>query len=484
MILYFADRNLNIQATASTNLPEGLRIISDTKTDEIETGTKTFNCELVGVDNDVIDNCQVGNFLLRSADDGDEFYTIIETEFDAVAGQLSIYAEDAGLDLLNIQVPEYEVTADHNMAWYVNYYITTYAPEWEIGLNESPSSTKKLKWDSEATLTERLLSIATEFNSEIAFSYEVEGLVVTAKYIDIYEERGNGQAEINLYIDKEVRNINHKRSIATLATALEATGATPKGAKKPINLSGANYSSDGETVHSPAVASDDFQIVGKRVISKSAMLAWSSSLDPDGLLVRAYKYETADKRELFSRTVTELKNVMNGETSFEVEFYKIPDDVRIGDRVNIVDDQDEIYVEARVLKLEISVTSGTQKAELGDYVIKSSGISEALTQLAQEVRNRALSTAVIIPTSSEGETFTDRAVNTVITITVVYGENIITDQTALEDIFGDSAALVWYKDGTQISTTTTHVISDNGFTLTLIDENINGAANYEARLTV
>ena len=51
-----------------------------------------------------------GNYVMRSYDDLDEFYTIIDTEADTSNNTIYVYAEDAGLDLLNDVYGEY--TAD------------------------------------------------------------------------------------------------------------------------------------------------------------------------------------------------------------------------------------------------------------------------------------------------------------------------------------------------------------------------------------
>ena len=475
MIVYFADRNLNIQGSASTTLPASIRISADTKTDSIETGTKTFSCSLI-VDNltrlSLQEWCKVGNFILRSTDDENEFYQIIETSLDALQDEFTIYAEDAGLDLLNTVVPAYTATTGHGMEWYINYYLTTYAPDWAIGLKEVPSRALTLEWDAEATLTERLLSIATNFDCEIAFSYKVEGMAVTNKYVDIYSERGNKIAQNNYYINREVADIVTKQSIANLATAYEVTGGTLKGKSTPINLSGANYSSDGTTTHSPAVASDDYQIQGTKVVCKSAMAKWASDLDQDGLLVRSYSYDTTNKQELFSHAVAELKKVINGETTYDVTFNEMPD-IRTGDRINIIDDQDEIYIEARVLKLETSATDDTKTAELGEYVLKRAGISERLQDLANRARNEALSATTITISSSNGLSFHNQAIATTLTATVIYGDTVITNQSDLEDIFGVGVAVKWYHNGTLVG---------SGFTYTVTSAN--NAETYSAKVEV
>ena len=455
MILYFADRNLNILATASAELPSGIRILSDSKSDSIETGTKTFSCVLMvdeSVGYNIREYCKKGNFLLRSAENENEFYTIIETEYNTGENEFSIYAEDAGLNMLNTLVPAYTAPAEHDMGWYIDYYITNYAPEWEIGIDESPDNTLTLTWDGEATLTERLLSIATNFNSEISFSYKIKGLDVTNQYIDIYEQRGNKKFQRILYLNKEVKNIAPKESIADMATAFYVTGGTPEGKEKPITLNGANYSSDGETTHSPADPDDPYQIVGDQVRCIPAMSNWKSKLDPDGLIVRQYQYDTLNKQELFSHSVAELRKVIDGTTTYTVDFNFIPDDVHIGDWVAIVDDNDEIYVEARVLKLEISTITDTQTAELGDFIIRAAGLSERLSRIADELKARAIAASNISIASSGGEVFHNEPISTILTAVVYFGTTTITNQSDLENVFGDDAVINWYNDSILIGT--------------------------------
>ena len=386
MIVYFCDREFEIRATASTHLPDSVRIISDQKREELESGVKTFDFTVLLDDHNrgiIRKHCCVGNFVLRSSEDENEFYTIIETEQSD--NEYRMYCEDAGLDLLNTVAPAYTATEAHNMAWYINHFIT--GLEWSIGLDESPDRSLTLVWDGESTLTERLISIANSFNCEIGYSYQVRGLTVVNKYIDVYARRGNKVATDNYYIDKDVSMITVKKSIAELATAFVVEGGVPDGKSSPINLSGANYSSDGTTTHSPAVASDDFQIVGKQVRCLSAMAKWRSNLDSDGLLVRTYSYDTTNKKELFSHAVAELRKVTDEIITYDVEFNRL--NARIGDRINIVDDKDELYVDARVLTIEKSVTADTISAELGEYIIRASGISDRLLALSKSIQENA-----------------------------------------------------------------------------------------------
>ena len=46
MIVYFADRHMNILGNASTTLPEGLLIVDDEKTEEIEAGVSVLELHI------------------------------------------------------------------------------------------------------------------------------------------------------------------------------------------------------------------------------------------------------------------------------------------------------------------------------------------------------------------------------------------------------------------------------------------------------
>lgn len=459
MIVYFADRNLNVLGSASTELPEGITILDDEKNEDIESGQRTFSVTFAYDDKtreQIIGTVTVGNFLLRSADNENEFYTIVNTEQNTDDQTLTAYCEDAGLDLLNSEAPAQVFTSAHNCAYYVNYYLKA---GWSIGINELTSGTQTLSWDGESTITERLLSIVNSFNGELDFSYEISQLAIKNRYVNLYKHRGSTEVTHQLRLGGDVSSITTNKSVEDLATAFNVTGGTLKGKDKPITLSGADYSSDGTTTHSPAVASDDYQIVGKQVRCISAMAKWASDLDTDGLLVRQYQYDTTNTRTLFSHAVAELRKVINETVTYDLEFITFPKDARLGDRVNVVDDQDNLYLEGRILSLKKSITAGQTTATIGDWIIRQSGISDRLIALADEIRQQALSATTLTINSSNGFIFANTAINTTLTAVVYYGEEAIGNQTRLEEIFGSDVRVKWYKNGTLINTGFSYAVS-------------------------
>lgn len=447
MIIYFADRAMNILGSASTGLPKGLMITNDKKTEEISEGAAIFECNLdynfVNPDEDeeqevdVKKLAAVGNFILKQGADSSEVevYTIIDSTIDPIKKDASIYAEDAGLDLLNEVVGAYAADKAYNIAYYINKF--AYDSGFEIGINEVSNLTRKLSWDGEDTATKRLLSVATQFdNAEIGFGFKVENMTVTEKYINVYKNRGNDSG-VTLTVGKEVSGFRIKSSIADLATAYRCTGGTPEGSEKPITLNGYKYD-DG-----------DFYVEGSYVKSRKALEKWSryqikteKNKNDVGHIVKSFTYDTTSKSELCNRAVSSLKKICDEAVTYEVELLYLPDGVKVGDTVSIVDDDDNIYLTARLLKLEMSESNDTKEAELGDYVRQESGIDEKVIELAERfekiAKNRNFYTWTAFADDENGTGISANA----------YGKDylgIATNRLAKEADLSDPTQYTWVK---------------------------------------
>lgn len=385
MILYFANRFMDILGQASAKLPGGLAFKEDYKQEDVETGVSTFEC-IIPYDEktrEKVDVCtSVGNYFFCKDVDEYKFYTIIEREKDTKSQEVYIYAEDAGLDLLNEVVGPYEA----DKAYSINHYINKFTNDsgFEIGINEVKDLTRKLGWDGESTVTERIASVATQFdNCEISYSFEIVGLEVTKKLINIYKKRGQDNG-ITLMLNRDIDRIITKESIANLATALEVTGGTPETEgeeeAEPITLKGYKYD-DGNF----------FVDANGKLKSREANKKWSRYIwhrEPnqltgnEGYIVKQYSYDTTSQATLCAHAITELKKLCEIEVNYEVDLQRLPEGVKVGDRVNIVDDASGLYLSTRILLLKTSETEQTQTATLGEYLIKDSGISQKVAELA------------------------------------------------------------------------------------------------------
>ena len=407
MILYFADRKMNVLGQASTSLPDGLTIVEDKKTEDIDVGVAIFECKISfdkKTRNKLSAWTEVGNYLLRSSGDENEFYTILETETDTKKQEIYIYAEDAGLDLLNEVVGAYAADKAYPITHYINKYAANSG--FQIGVNEAANLTRKLSWDSEATATERILSVATQFDGcEVSFSFDIDGLFVTKKYINIYKRRGK-DIGVQLRLNKEIDSIITTKSIENLATALQCTGGTPEDAENPITLQGYSYD-DG-----------DFYVDGAVLKSRNALKQWSRLLWKNedkgtklegGHITKQFSYDTLSKSELCSRAITELKKIRDMEVNYEADIMNLSNSIKIGDRINIIDDAGELYLSSRLLTIETSIVNQTRKAVLGEYLIKKSGISQKVADLAAQFAKNSVSAARALMIANNAKTAADAA---------------------------------------------------------------------------
>lgn len=398
MILYFADRHMNVLGQASTELPKGLYISDDLKTEEVEAGVATLEFTLnytASTRNDAKQYGSVGNYILRKNGDEQEFYTIITSEENIFKQEVEIYAEDAGMDLLNETVGEYKA----DKAYPASYYVEKFSDDsgFEIGINEVSNYNRKLSWEGETTASERILSVATQFDAEVSYTFEIDRLKIKHKYINLHKKRGVDQGR-ELRINREVKNIIVKSSVEDLATALSVTGGYPEDSETPINLKGYKYD-DG-----------DIYLSGSTIYSRSAVAKWSRYLSEKGNgtghIVQTYTYDTLSQSELCNRAVSKLKKIYDAAVSYEVELAYLPDGIKIGDTVNIVDDAGELYLSARIMKLESSICNDEYTATLGEYKLKSSGISEKMESLAAQfeklAKNRTFYTWVVFADTETG----------------------------------------------------------------------------------
>ncbi len=404
MILYFTDRQFNVIGQASTSLPLGLIAKKDNKIEDVESGVATFECEIC-FDEDTRKEAErlteCGNYLL-CRDDENKFYTIIDSEIDTDAQTAYIYAEDAGLDLLNDVVGKYEADKEYPIEHYINMCASHAG--FVININEAEGIQKKLKFDEEETATKRIAEIATLFDGcEISFSFEIDGLNILNKHINVFKKRGQDNGE-TLYLNRDIDYIITSKSISNLATALRCTGGTPEDAEEAITLLGFSYD-DG-----------DFYIDGDTLKSRNAFAKWNrffwkteQTEQSGGHITKTFSSEAMTQAELLTESIAELKKLCDVEVNYKVEIPELPKGIKIGDRINIVDRNGELYLSTRLLQLETSITDQKCKATFGEHLIKSNGIHQKVADLAAQFAKNSASAARALKIAAGAQTTAEQA---------------------------------------------------------------------------
>lgn len=476
MIIYFADKNLNITGQASTSLPGGFRLYEDKLTEEIASGVNVFefkvsynNMTRLELESVIARSKYVlkssGSAFAESENTYNSLFQIVDDEFDTLSQEYYVYCEDAGLDLINKIVPEITFTN----RTLLQMLQATVSSDWTINLIGTPSDTKTNEYEGENTATERINDIAGLFDCEVYYSFEIERFKVTKKILNVIPKRGHQVAIPQLRLNKDINQIITKRSRQELATAYTVKGGTPEGKDKPINLVGYSYSyTDPET-------GDVYQVdtATGQMRNTSAMKREASALDSDGLILKSFEFDTADKAVLAGQARAELQKHCNPIVEYEVDIVTLPEGTVIGDRINIIDEDGELFLDARILKLETSVANQQITATVGDYIYRESGIAEQIRSIAREYAGKGADGIVLGVSSSGGNIFHGEQIDTTLTAVVFVGDRVIETQSALEEVFGSSAVINWYNND---------AIVHSGMTYSLISNNQNEL--IKARLEV
>ncbi|MFB8580753.1 phage tail spike protein [Enterococcus gallinarum] len=387
MDFYFTDRKFNLLGIASTSSDAPISIFNDQDILSISAASRTFEGTLIfsAKERDQVKSmANYGNYILYKDENGQSiFMTIMEIEHDPKEGEHFIRAEDAGMDLINGLVDAYSATKAMTIAEYFKLFAGDTG--FEIGINEISNLSRTLKWESESqTILARLLSLATQFdNAELSFSFEITGTQVVKRYVDVHKKRG-ADKRITLYMDKDINNIVTKANIYDLCTAIVATGGTPEGKNEPINLKGYNYKDPN----------------GRFVLNKTtgvmqdmeSVKIWSrllSNNNPNpnaGHIQRVKTYETTDQKTLCDNVIRELEKASQPAINYETDIANLPDNVKIGDTIYLVDENEKLFLSARVLELTRCYSTNEHKATLGDYLIQDGGVSQSLKELADQLK--------------------------------------------------------------------------------------------------
>lgn len=390
MIAYITNRNSVVLCSASNDLPNGNTIIADKTSDDVETGVKTLEMSFLTSD-DLRTSLEAGNFILVGgtsfrSDDYELFQIITVKNEDEV---ISIYGEDAGLELINRVVGAYQPTTDQTLE---NALISTLGSNylgWTVNYT-IPKETKKgasyFDFASDESALTRLQSILNIFEAEMFFSYSIEGLKTVARTLNIVKRRGSSEVAHVFHYGVDVERILETASIQDLATAFVLYGKD--GVGNTINLS---RFSDYPTYSGRIITPTDplftgkrthtYIVSGDRVVLADASEKWGSILNRSGEIEQRKTTDYGSAKQLISYALTELEKVIETAFTYEVDFVTVPTGVNVGDQIRIVDDAKGQYLESRVLALSYSDTTETYEMTLGSTVRVEGRKAEAKTPI-------------------------------------------------------------------------------------------------------
>ena len=391
---YFVDRSWHLLGTATTGGGGKIHIVDDTDDQLISAGARTYSGTILftpELSSKVQTMAARGNYILYMDERNKAvFMTIMESSHDPLAGEETFTAEDAGIDLINETVGPYKAQQAMGIADYISLF--TNDSGFEIGLNEIPNLKRTLEWTGESDTTlNRILSVATQFdNAELDFSFDVSGTTVVRRLINIHKRIG-ADRNITLYVDKDINKIVTSGSIYDLYTAVTPTGGTPE-------------SKNGETADQQPITLQGYQWTdpdGRYVLTKEGVLldpvanqTWSRLLAKGGApsvnaayINRVVTYTATSQATLLQSALSDLKTHNHEAVNYETDIAVLPQNINIGDTIHLADENEQLYLSARLLELKSSYSMDTHTATLGDYLIEHDQVAAQYRQLAEQIKN-------------------------------------------------------------------------------------------------
>lgn len=382
MDFYITDRTFTLLEVISTTGDTDFKVITAEDVSTLETSSRRMTMEVSFTPKTTgraKQSFKVGNYVLYTDLNGkQQWQTIMKATHNPLTQIRTLELESAGLDLLNETTTSYKADSAKDIAFYINYF--TYDSGWDIGINEIKNLTRKLEWEGEATALERILSVATQFdNAELEFRFDFVGNELYKRYIDIRKKRGTTDHH-RMYVNKDINSIVVNEDIYELVNAIYATGGTPEGSDKAINLIGYNWTDpDGRFT----LNKNDGIIRDTKNVKQ-----WSRLNRVGNYFVQHKQYETTDKTTLINNVISHLKKYSEPMVSYDVDIANIPDMLVVGDTIELVDENEQLYLSSRVQELRFDYTTALCEATLSDFVRLQSGIDERLRDIEIKINNK------------------------------------------------------------------------------------------------
>lgn len=376
MQIYVLNRARETLATTSS-------IYDDKHTLTLDAGSSSYEFKIDKAD-EASQCMDSGNYIVLQNDDGKTWlFTILD--YEETQYTKTVYAEDAGIELLNKACDIWKANGPHSFEYYFN--IVTNGTPWKLGVNQLAGLERTLTYEGRDTGLGRLLSILKGFdNAECTFDVAIKMNAPSDFKINVYKQVGSDRSDVQMVYSHELNDIVKKESRAEFVTALCGVGGTIQTEDGQGNTQDAGnidfadleYNRDGLVT----TKGDKFL----RAVDANKRFNPGQTTYIEAF----YEYDTQSASELLNRTITRLKTYSEPQYTYTADVKIIDSTLKIGDTVTIIDHDynPALYLSARVAKLEKSYTDPAQNTiEFCNYRLLSSRLADKLARL-QTVVNK------------------------------------------------------------------------------------------------
>ena len=366
MQIYILNRARETLATTAS-------IYNDKHTLTLEAGSSSYEFTINKSD-EASHYLDSGNYVVLQDDKGKTWlFTILD--YEETHNTKTVYAEDAGIELINKAVDIWKGDGAHPFSYYFD--LVTKGTPWKLGVNQLAGLSRTLTYEGRDTGLGRLLSILKGFdNAECTFDVTVKMNAPAEFKINVYKQVGNDRSDVQIVYNNELNDITKKESRAEFVTALAGVGGqiqTENGSEGGnVDFSELEYNKDG--------------FVTKKGDKFLRAVDANRTFNPgqESYIESFYEYDTQSPSELLNRTLSKLKTYSEPQYTYTADVKVIDPSLVLGDTVTILDHDynPAIYLSARVAKLVKSYTDPTQnEIEFTNYRLLSSALADKLARL-------------------------------------------------------------------------------------------------------
>lgn len=390
MKYYFADRKSNILGVGSTDGKGEWRIDNDVETQSVDNRPAVELSLDIHFTTDqeqaVNEMAKATNFIMYQDEEGNGHQMVIESvEHDSLGHIHSIVASDAGNDLINETVGAFKADKPYTIAEYILMF--TNDSGWEIGVNEFPDNVRTLEWTSEESSLARIIAVAKDFDAVLSFGFEFVGTNLVKRVINIRHETA-GDSLISFEMNKDINNIVTHLDTYDMETSIKAYGAVPESTngstnQDPINLIGYKW-----TDPTGQFVLDQYGFLHDTIaVQKYSRLLSNSNPNPtQSDWNRVKTFDSKSQAELLQAALADLKKYNHPNETYDIDLVNSPY-VPLNQTVHIADENQQLFLSAKVLSIQRSRANHSVKLTLGEFAHETVSFDQRLSDLANKMAN-------------------------------------------------------------------------------------------------
>ncbi|WLV78559.1 phage tail protein [Lacticaseibacillus parahuelsenbergensis] len=390
MEYYFADRKSNILGVGSTDGKGEWRIDNDVETQSVDNRPAVELSLDIHFTTDqeqaVNEMAKATNFIMYQDEEGNAHQMVIESvEHDSLGHIHSIVASDAGNDLINETVGAFKADKPYTIAEYILMF--TNDSGWEIGINEFPDNVRTLEWTGEESSLARIIAVAKDFNAVLSFGFEFVGTNLVKRVINIRHETA-GDSLISFEMNKDINNIVTHLDTYDMETSIKAYGAVPESTdgstnNDPINLIGYKW-----TDPTGQFVLDQYGFLHDTIaVQKYSRLLSNSNPNPtQSDWNRVKTFDSKSQAELLQAALADLQKYNHPNETYDIDLVNSPY-VPLNQTVHIADENQQLFLSAKVLSIQRSRANHSVKLTLGEFAHETVSFDQRLSDLANKMAN-------------------------------------------------------------------------------------------------